>query len=114
MQPGCGVAHASEASMYLKSHLATEAALASPRELRQGSGGVAPSGFQGRSPDGGLGGRSPPEIFDKIEVIWCNFSNTEMDKKVKNCYHNFADLDHILHGRGTVITTGKICKFSLF
>ena len=69
--------------MYLKSHLATEAALAPPRELRQGSGGAAPSGVQGRSPGGGLGGRSPPEIFDKIEVILRNFSNTEMDKTVK-------------------------------
>jgi len=70
--------------MYLKLHPATEAALAPPRELQQGSGGAAPSGVQGRSPGGGLGGRSPPENFDKIEVILCNFSNTEMDKTVKN------------------------------
>ena len=39
-------------------------------EMRQGSGGAAPSGVQGRSPGGGLGGRSPPEIFVKIKVIW--------------------------------------------
>ena len=34
-----------------------------------GSGGTAPSGVQGRSPVGGLGGRSPPENLAKIEVF---------------------------------------------
>ena len=75
---------------------APEAALAPPRELWQGSGGAAPSGVQGRSPGGGLGGRSPPENFEKIEVIWCNFSNTERHKTVKYCYHNSTEFHHIL------------------
>ena len=35
--------------------------------LQGGSWGAAPSGVQGRSPGGGLGGLSPPENFAKIE-----------------------------------------------
>ena len=37
--------------------------------LQGGSGGAAPSGVQGRSLGGGLGGRSPPENFAKIEMF---------------------------------------------
>ena len=37
--------------------------------LQGGLGGAAPSGVQGRSPCRGLGGRTPPENFAKIEVF---------------------------------------------
>ena len=44
---------------------ATEVAPAPPRELRQGSGGAAPSGVQGWNPCRGARGAEPPGKFLK-------------------------------------------------
>jgi len=48
----------------------------------RGLGAQPPVGSMGEAPAGARG-RSPPENFDKIEVIWRIFSNTEMGKTVK-------------------------------
>ena len=55
VDPGFGV--------FLGLYLAGTLISASEASRSQGSGGAAPSGVQGRSPGGGLGGRSPPDFF---------------------------------------------------
>ena len=51
---------------------------APPSELRQGSGGAAPSGVQGRSPWRGDRGAEPPEIFKTTEGPRTNLSISEV------------------------------------
>ena len=57
---------ASEASRSRVANGSSKAARSAAERGRQGSGGAAPSGVQGRSPGGGLGGRSPPEKFSRF------------------------------------------------
>ena len=58
--------------------------------------GRSPQRGPGAEPRRGARGAEPPENFEKIEVIWCNFSNTERHKTVKYCYHNSTEFHHIL------------------
>ena len=61
----------SEARRAGEPHLATEVALAPPREFRQGSVGAAPSGVQGQrpAPAGGLGGGAPGKFLNNLGIL---------------------------------------------
>ena len=98
----------------------TEAALAPPREVRQGSGGAAPSGVQGRSPGGGLGGRSPPENFEQNqhnlvfrEATGCKntaIKTTSEQVMLSRCIHVKFILEQQCIGYNIVIPQIETCR----
>ena len=51
--------------------------------LQGGSGGAAPSGVQGRSPGGGLGGRIPPGNFCENRGVLKQFQQYRRTKNRK-------------------------------